>query len=740
MGWAGLAVAIAVIWLLAPVVARIRALACLRLPSRLMRRPAPPRLQAAVEDLFGPIEAELAELGFRFSHAAEALAEPRDLSPWQPVRVFRHFHFPIVAQLAGPGLPELPNVPVLTLLAELKDGPMVATQNVPMNLFPPDPQVLRSGGDSFVSVKDQYEAQLDAMRAEGLQDFRPWGEPEDIEARLGAYEERSLQALVQAGWCEPEGQALRIAPRKLPALGRFLARQLKRLVHTLKQAPPQSLALKTSAPLERSLMLFVATRARPKHSPPPVVQWTLYGLSAALFLVLGGLLLGWHFAGLLLVVIALHEAGHYLAMRALGYRRVQMLMLPLIGGVAFGEESKPNALHRIIVSLAGPVPGLLLGAALLWWQPAVPEVGLLGWILVLVNAFNLLPLHPLDGGHVLEALVPARQVVVRVALEGLAAAGLLALWWFFGLEIALVLLVLRALTWRGLWRQMQLERLYATVARRHKPADARALARLAFQALERIVPARASLKQRMDMVDELITHLRYRPLKGFAAFGVGALYLAVLASPVVLTPQLLAVGRMAFMSEPERASAAAERRLEAARQWSVAELALALGRADPTPAPGASELALASLAQRTGDVLPEEAVMFYRSRDGLRTSASLEIWPVSEVQTLRQARPRLAQQLSARAASLRPGPPQTLPMPCPPGAEGRCDAGLDEVLDWWQIGTLEGQPLLLDPRRPSGQWRLVRLDPQSATLHPEPGLRELLLRAYLQQPPGRPPG
>lgn len=740
MGWAVLAIAVAVIWLLAPVVARMRALASLRLPRRLMRRPAPPRLQAAVEDLFGPIEAQLAELGFRFSHAAEAVAEPRDLSPWQPVRVFRHFHFPIVAQLAGPGLPELPNVPVLTLLAELKDGPMVATQNVPMSIFPPDPQVLRSGGDSFVSVKDQYEAQLDAMRAEGLQDFRPWGEPEDIEARLGAYEERSLQALVQAGWCEPEGESLRIVPRKLPALGRFLAQQLKRLVHTLKQAPPQSPALKTSAPLERSLMLFVATRARPKHSPPPVVQWTLYGLSAVLFLVLGGLLLDWRFAGLLLVVIALHEAGHYLAMRALGYRRVQMLMLPLIGGVAFGEESKPNALHRIIVSLAGPVPGLLLGAALLWWQPAVPEVVLLGWIMLLVNAFNLLPFHPLDGGQVLEALVPARQVVVRVALEGFAAAGLLALWWFLGLEIALVLLVLRALTWRGLWRQMQFERLYAGAARRHKPADARALARLAFQALERVLPARASLNQRMGMVDELITHLRYRPLKGFGALGAAVLYLAVLASPVVLAPQLLAVGRLALMSEQERASAAADRLGESARQWSVAELALALGRADPTPAPGASELALASLARRTGDVLPEEAVMFYRSRDGLRTSASLEIWPLSEVQTLRQARPRLAQQLGAHLASLRPGQPQTLPMPCPPGTDGRCDAGLDEVLDWWQIGTLGGQPLLLDPRRPSGQWRLVRLDPQGATLHPEPGLRELLLRAYLQQPPGRSAG
>lgn len=733
MGWAVLGVAIAVIWLLAPVVARVRALAALRLPLRVTRRPAAPRLHSAVDDLFAPVEAELAALGLRFSHAADAVAEPKGLSPWQPVRVFRHFHFPLLAQLAGPSLPELPNVPVLTLMAELKDGPMVTTQNLPMNIFPTDPQVLRSGGDAFASVKDQYEAQLDVMRAEGLQDFRPWGEAEDIEARLSAYEERSLQALVKNGWCEPEGDCLRVAPRRLPALARFLAGQLRRLEQALKKAAPESAALKTSAPLERSLMLFVATRARPRHSPPPVVQWTLYALSAVLFLVLGGLVLDWRFAWMLLVVIALHEGGHYLAMRALGYRHLQMLMLPLIGGVAFGEESRPNAVHRIVVSLAGPVPGLLLGAALLAWQPQVTDLVLLGWLLLLVNAFNLLPLHPLDGGHVLEALLPARQVIVRVALEGLAVVGLLGLWWFLGLEIALVLLALRALTWRSLWRQMQFEKLYARAARRHKPADARALARLAFQALERVLPQRTSLHQRMGMVDELISHLRYKPLKGPMALGAGAAYLALLASPVVLAPQLVDVGRAAFLSDGERASAQALQLAESTRQLSVAELVQALRDDAQAPRAGASELALSTLAEGTADVLPPAVLAFYRARDGLRAGALLEILPVAEVQPLRQSRPRAAAQLGARLAELRPQAPRTVPLACPAGAGGRCDAALDEVLGWWQVGSLGGQPLLLHPQRPSGQWRLVRLDLDAVELKDQPGLHELLAHAHLQQ-------
>jgi hypothetical protein len=72
-------------------------------------------------------------------------------------------------------------------------------------------------------------------------------------------------------------------------------------------------------------------------------------------------------------------------------------------------------------------------------------------------------------------------------------------------------------------------------------------------------------------------------------------------------------------------------------------------------------------------------------------------------------------------------------MACPPGTGGRCDATLDEVLDWWQVGSLDGQPLLLHPQRPSGQWRLVSLDLERGELLQQAGLRELLARAYLHQ-------
>lgn len=539
MGWEALLVAIVLMTLLAPHVSRLRELASLRLPSRVERVPGGLRMQGVVDELFQPLEAELAALGFTFSHGVEMRAVPRSLSPWQPVRVYRHAQHPMVAQLMWAGLPDLPNVVVLTLLAEVREGLVVASSNLPWQVLPPDPAVLRSAGDAFADVRSQYEAQLATMREEGYPDFLPWGDARQIEQRLQAHENRVLVQAVAQGWCLPDGPALMLAPARLLQLTWRMGQQLRRLVSTLRQWDPANPALRGKVPLERVLIIFVAHRAQGRASPAPVVQWTLFLLSCLVFVAAAALVLNWRLAWMLLVVVALHEAGHYLAMRLLGYRRTQMLMLPLVGGVAFGEESRPNGWHRAIVSLAGPVPGVLLAAAVLAtaggpWVAAHAWVMPLAWTMLLVNLLNLLPFHPLDGGHVLETLLPARRVAVRVGLEALAVVGLLGLWWVLDFRLALLLIVLRALSWRSVWRQMRFEHRYREAAERQPPADARAVARLAFQALERTVSRHMPLRQRMRMVDDLLTHLRYRPMRGRQAIAVGLFYAVLLAVPVLL--------------------------------------------------------------------------------------------------------------------------------------------------------------------------------------------------------------
>lgn len=731
-GWALTAAIVLLAWL-APMVARLRELASLRLPGRIERRVAPVRAQPAVDDLFQPLEAELLALGFRFSHATQWRAVPRELTPWRPVRVYVHAQYPILAQVMAPGLLELPNLHALVMLAQVREGLMVGSSNLPWSVVPPDPQLLRTAGEGHASVKEQYEAQLAAMRAEGLPDFLPWGEPEQIEARLTDYENRTIQAAVGQGWCRPDGEALCVSLRRLPELFVWTARRTRLLRRTLAALPDDSVALKRAAPLERSLLIYAAGKLAPRPAPLPPVQWALYGGSCLLFLLLAWLVFDLTLAACLLVVVALHEAGHYLAMRAFGYRRTQMLMLPLVGGVAFGEASRPDAWHRALVALAGPVPGLLLGLALLWAVPAGGATALLAWLLVFINALNLLPFAPLDGGQVLEALLPARHAAVRIGLEALAACGLLALAWWFGSPLLLVLLVLRVLGWGGLWRQLQFERWYRRAAARMRPADAKAAVRLSFQLLERLLPARASLAQRVRMVDEWLDRLRDKPMAVPRKAGLAVLYAVLLALPVAGLPRLLAHAQLSFLSEEERLVQAGLERAHQAREMDIAALARAVDVAAGTRAP-ASSLALESLATRTGRALPDEVHALYQSGDGLRAADGLELHAVADVRPLRDNRPRLVAQLTRELRERHPQRPGAVPIACETDPDRPCFLPLDQVAQWLQVGSWQGDPLLLHPQpHPDGRWRLVLLAADEARLTELPALRVLLESSYLRQ-------
>lgn len=117
--------------------------------------------------------------------------------------------------------------------------------------------------------------------------------------------------------------------------------------------------------------------------------WLLMG---ALLLAAPLSLVGWT-----LMACAVHEAGHLLAIRALG-GRVEELRLTGLGAVmipqgAFGYGAE------CLVALAGPVASLILALLTAPWNQALAGVSLV------LGLFNLLPLAPLDGGRVLGAVL-----------------------------------------------------------------------------------------------------------------------------------------------------------------------------------------------------------------------------------------------------------------------------------------------------------------------------------------------
>ena len=182
--------------------------------------------------------------------------------------------------------------------------------------------------------------------------------------------------------------------------------------------------------------------------------------------LIGALLLGfsfgepWKLAAWTFVVfvsVLVHELGHAVVGRALGGS--PEIRLEGFGGVTFPNLPRAvGALRQILLSAAGPGFGLLLGAAILGLRSALPpDAGSpSAWVVhqfiftsVVWAAFNLLPMLPLDGGHMLLAAVEGLRKKPSVgpvswfsALFGVAL-GLLA-WFGFGQTFVAIFLALFA--------------------------------------------------------------------------------------------------------------------------------------------------------------------------------------------------------------------------------------------------------------------------------------------------------
>lgn len=112
------------------------------------------------------------------------------------------------------------------------------------------------------------------------------------------------------------------------------------------------------------------------------------------------------FALALTATLVFHEWGHLRAMRRFGIPTKGMYLIPFVGGIAVGENAKTHW-QDVYISMMGPVYGLVMtiGCYLLYLATSNHLVGLVASVSALVNVFNLLPIHPLDGGRVVKALV-----------------------------------------------------------------------------------------------------------------------------------------------------------------------------------------------------------------------------------------------------------------------------------------------------------------------------------------------
>ena len=152
-------------------------------------------------------------------------------------------------------------------------------------------------------------------------------------------------------------------------------------------------------------------------------------------------------AGVVLSIL-IHELGHALTFRHLFHTRCT-IVLHGFGGMAIPEHHRRNsgfsgAVAQCFLAFSGPLAGFILAfAAIMLTRTIVPNhevfaVILLRYFLewtalisIFWGIFNLLPIYPLDGGHIAREvfafLFPRRGIELSLILSMMLAAFLIAI-------------------------------------------------------------------------------------------------------------------------------------------------------------------------------------------------------------------------------------------------------------------------------------------------------------------------
>jgi len=158
---------------------------------------------------------------------------------------------------------------------------------------------------------------------------------------------------------------------------------------------------------------------------------------------------GWKFGLVFVILIAVHEFGHWFTMRFYGVPSSLPFFIPGMGALVNMTGRPASAFHESLIALAGPLIGGLGSAVCAYVGFTTHESFWLAaaYLGMLINLFNLAPVMPLDGGRIVGSISP------RIWVAGLALfiVAIVAFRIFNPLIIILILLSIPQVVaaWRG---------------------------------------------------------------------------------------------------------------------------------------------------------------------------------------------------------------------------------------------------------------------------------------------------
>ncbi len=133
-----------------------------------------------------------------------------------------------------------------------------------------------------------------------------------------------------------------------------------------------------------------------------------------------------------IAVLFIHEMGHFSFMKLFKYTNVSMMFVPLMGAFVRGEKEKYEQKQSVLVIMAGPIPGVIIGMILLYfgtlWK--MEWVFNLSIIFLFLNMMNLLPLDPLDGGQLFKLLINRGHEKFQLFFSFISSLIVIAIGWY----------------------------------------------------------------------------------------------------------------------------------------------------------------------------------------------------------------------------------------------------------------------------------------------------------------------
>lgn len=172
-------------------------------------------------------------------------------------------------------------------------------------------------------------------------------------------------------------------------------------------------------------------------------------------------LFSFEFALVLIACLVAHEYGHVRAMQYFGIKTKGIYLIPFVGGLAVADDKINTRWQDVVISIMGPCFGLIMsiGCLILYGMTGLELFAGAAVLGSLLNLFNLLPILPLDGGHVIKSISFSMRswIGLSVCTAGIVLGAFIS--YLFGLFLLVFFLIFGLIETAVQWQQRHLSHL-----------------------------------------------------------------------------------------------------------------------------------------------------------------------------------------------------------------------------------------------------------------------------------------